>query len=96
MRVYKRLRGPISIFLYPSFSSVYFPIELKGEMLIGENKSHDYSATVLAEMHISSCLNANVSHTTRTCRHITKHNWHYKANSAYFMAKKTIWQYVCL
>ena len=44
--VYKQLHGPISIFLYPSFYSVYFPIELNGEMLIGQNKSHDYSATL--------------------------------------------------
>ena len=35
--MYKRLRGPISIFLYHSFYSVYFPIEVNGEMLIGEN-----------------------------------------------------------
>ena len=37
VRVYKRLCGPISIFLYPSSYSVYFPIELNGEMLIGQN-----------------------------------------------------------
>ena len=40
--MYKWLHGPIYIFLYPSFSSLYFPIELNGEMLIGQNESHDY------------------------------------------------------
>ena len=30
-------------------------------------------ADVLAEIHIYRCLNANVSHTTLTYRHITKH-----------------------
>ena len=64
--MFKWLRGPISIFLYPSFSSVYLPIEFNGEMLIGENESHDYSATVPTEMNISSCLKANISHTTLT------------------------------
>ena len=78
----------ISFFLYHSFYSVYFPIDLNGKMLIGENKSHDYSATVLVEIHITSCLNANVSHTTLTYRHITKHIWHYKPNYVYFTAKK--------
>ena len=82
--------APSLSFSIPSFYSLYFPIELNGEMLIGQNYSHDYSATLLAEMHISSCLNANVSHTTLTYRHITKHMWHYKPNSAYFMTKKTI------
>ena len=32
--VYKRLRGSISFFLYHSFYSIYFCIELNGEMLI--------------------------------------------------------------
>ena len=37
VRVYKRLRSPISIFPYLSFYSLHFPIELNGEMLIGQN-----------------------------------------------------------
>ena len=44
--MYKQLHGPISIFLYPSFSSLYFPIELNGEMLIGQDESYDYSASL--------------------------------------------------
>ena len=91
--VFQRLCGTISFFLYHSFYSVYFPIELNGEMLIGQNESHDYSDTVLAKMHISSCLNANDSHTTLTYRHITKHIWQYKPNSAYF-TKNTVCQFV--
>ena len=36
-----RFRG--TIFLFQSlFYSVYFPIDLNGEMLIGQNESHDY------------------------------------------------------
>ena len=73
----------ISFFLHS-----IFVIELNGEMLIGENSSHDYSATVHVEIHISSCLNANVSHTILTYRHIKQHIWHYKQNSADFTAKK--------
>ena len=36
----------VSIFLslYHAFYSVYFPINLNGEMLIDENESHDYSS----------------------------------------------------
>ena len=79
--VFQRFCFYLSIFLYCSFYSFYFPIYWNGEMLIGVNSSHDYSTTVLAELHISSCLNANVSHTTLTYRHITKHIWHYKPHS---------------
>ena len=35
--VYKRLRGPISIFLYPFFYSLHFLFELNREMLIAQN-----------------------------------------------------------
>ena len=44
--MYKQLRGRRSIFLYYYFSSLHFSIELNGEMLIGQNESHDYSATL--------------------------------------------------
>ena len=81
---------------YPSFCSLYFTIELNGEMLIAENESRGHSAAVLAEMHISSCLSANVSRATLAHRRITKHIWHYKPNSAYFTAKGTLRRYVCL
>ena len=37
VRMYKRLRDPISIFLYPFFYSLHFPIELNGKMLIRQN-----------------------------------------------------------
>ena len=65
----------VSIFLsffITLFIIFYFPIDLNGEMLIGENSSHDYSATVHAEIHTSSCLSVNISHTTLTYRHVNK------------------------
>ena len=62
--VYERLHGSISIFLYHSFCSLHFPIELNGEMLIGQKKSHDYSTTMLTKMHISLVVQATrVLHT---------------------------------
>ena len=49
-------------------------------------------ADVLAEIHFSRRLNANISHATLTNRHITKHIWRYKPNSA----DCTALLYVCL
>ena len=34
----------LSFFFYHSLYSIYFAIDLNGEMLIGQNESHDYSA----------------------------------------------------
>ena len=44
MLVFQGFLSLLSFFFYRSFYFVYFAIDLNGEMLIGQNESHDYSA----------------------------------------------------
>ena len=81
----------VSIFLsfvITLFISFNLPLTWMGRCWLAKTNHMTIQADVVAEIHISCCLNANVSHTTLTYRHITKHICHYKPNSADCTAKK--------
>ena len=57
--VYQEFLSLLSSFFCHSLYSVYFAINLNGEMLIGENESHDYSATLLHWRYVGLKMDQN-------------------------------------